>query len=129
MWPISTFSSLAWNRAEFLTPKQAYKLRAVLGGSLPDQDQDVEELDPRVIDTLRQELDAPANPELQSRLQADVRSDRDRLQSLLTRLQWLEEMLADQGDPKAQAVRKLLESLPKEDAHGNPTKVALFTFL
>ena len=32
-----------------LTPKQAYKLRAVLGGSLPDQDQDVEELDPRVV--------------------------------------------------------------------------------
>ena len=82
---------------------------------------------PRVIDTLRQELDAPTDPELWSRLQADVQSDRDRLQTLLTRLQWLEEMLADQGDPKAQAVRKLLESLPEEDAHGNPTKVALFT--
>ena len=110
-----------------LTPKQAYKLRAVLGGSLPDQDQDVEELDPRVMDTLRQELDAPTDQELRSRLQSDVQSDRDRLQALLARLQWLEEMLADQGDPKAQAVRKLLESLPKEDDHGNPTKVALFT--
>ena len=110
-----------------MTPKQAYKLRAVLGGSLPDQDQDVEELDPRVVETLRQELDAPTDPELRSRLQGDVQADRDRLQTLLTRLQWLEEMLADQGDPKAQAVRKLLEGLPKNDAHGNRTKVALFT--
>ena len=110
-----------------LTPKQAYKLRAVLGGSLPDQDQDVEELDPRVVETLRQELDAPTDPELRSKLQGDVQADRDRLQTLLTRLQWLEAMLADQGDPKAQAVRALLEGLPKEDAHGNPTKVALFT--
>ena len=54
-------------------------------------------------------------------------SDRDRLQTLLTRLQWLDEMLAEQGDPKAQAVRKLLEKLPKQDNHGQPTKVALFT--
>ena len=45
----------------------------------------------------------------------------------LTRLQWLEEMLAEQGDPKTQAVRKLLEGLPKEDDQGQPTKVALFT--
>ena len=56
-----------------LTPKQAYKLRAVLGGSLPDQDQDVEELDPRVVETLRQELDAPTDPELRSRLQGMFR--------------------------------------------------------
>ena len=118
-------SRLESNRV--LTPKQAYKLRAVLAGSLPDQDQDLEDLDPRVVETLRQELDAPDDPELRSRLNADVKFDRDRLQTLLTRLQWLEEMLADQGDPKAQAVRNLLESLPKEDAHGNPTKVALFT--
>ena len=118
-------SRLESNRV--LTPKQAYKLRAVLGGSLPDQDQDVEELDPRVVETLRQELDAPTDPELRSKLKGDVQADRDRLQTLLTRLQWLEAMLADQGDPKAQAVRELLEGLPKEDAHGNPTKVALFT--
>ena len=36
-------------------------------------------------------------------------------------------MLADQGDPKAQAVRDLLEKLPEKDAHGHPTKVAVFT--
>ena len=110
-----------------LTPKQAYKLRAVLGGSLPDHDQDVEDLDPRAVAALQQELDAPLDGDLRARLQADVEFDRDRLQTLLTRLQWLEEMLAEQGDPKAQAVRRLLEGLPKEDNHGHPTKVALFT--
>ena len=110
-----------------LTPKQAYKLRAVLGGSLPDHDQDVEDMDPRAVAALQQELAAPEDMDLRARLQADVVFDRDRLQTLLTRLQWLEAMLAEQGDPKAQAVRKLLEGLPKEDDHGHPTKVALFT--
>ena len=110
-----------------LTPKQAYKLRAVLGGSLPDHDQDVEDLDPRAVAALQQELEAPVDGDLRAKLQADVEFDRDRLQTLLTRLQWLEEMLAEQGDPKAQAVRRLLEGLPKEDNHGHPTKVALFT--
>ena len=110
-----------------LTPKQAYKLRAVLGGSLPDHDQDVEDLDPRAVAALQQELAAPEDIDLRARLQVDVALDRDRLQILLTRLQWLEAMLAEQGDPKAQAVRKLLEGLPKEDDHGHPTKVVLFT--
>ena len=45
----------------------------------------------------------------------------------MTRLQWLDAMLVEQGDPKAQAVRTLLESLPKEDGNGQPTKVVLFT--
>ena len=110
-----------------LTPRQAYKLRAVLGGSLPDHDQDVEDMDPRAMAALQQELAAPIDGDLRARLQTDVAFDRDRLQTLLTRLQWLEAMLAEQGDPKAQAVRKLLEGLPKEDDHGHPTKVALFT--
>ena len=110
-----------------LTPRQAYKLRAVLGGSLPDQDQDVEDLGAKAVAALQQELEAPASMDLRARLQADVEFDRSRLQTLLTRLQWLEEMLAEQGDPKAQAVRELLEKLPKKDAHGQPTKVALFT--
>ena len=110
-----------------LTPKQAYKLRAILGGSLPDHDQEMEDLDPRAMAALQQELTAPEDLNLRERLQVDVGSDRDRLQTLLTRLQWLDEMLAEQGDPKAQAVRELLEGFPKEDAHGQPTKVALFT--
>ena len=110
-----------------LTPKQAYKLRAVLGGSLPDDNQDVEDLDPRASAALRQELVAPDDCGQRARLQADVEFDRERLQTLLTRLQWLEEMLADQGDPKTRAVRELLDRLPAKDANGQPTKVALFT--
>ena len=93
-----------------LTPKQAYKLRGVLGGSLPDHDQDLEDMDPKAVAALRQELAAPEDLDLRGRLQADVEFDRDRLQTLLTRLQWLEEMLAEQGDPqsagRAQAARK-----------------------
>ena len=115
------------DQGRVLTPKQAYKLRGVLGGSLPDHDQDLEDMDPKAVAALQQELAAPEDLDLRGRLQADVEFDRDRLQMLLTRLQWLEEMLAEQGDPKVQAVRKLLEGLPKEDDHGQPTKVALFT--
>ena len=110
-----------------LTPKQAYKLRGILGGSLPDHDQDIEDLDPRAVAALQQELQAPEDVDLRAKLEVDVGLDRDRLQTLLTRLQWLEEMLAEQGDPKARAVRELLEKLPKEDANGQPTKVTLFT--
>ncbi len=114
-------------RGRVLTPKQAYKLRGVLGGSLADHDQDMEDMNPKAVAALQQELAAPEDTDLLGRLQADVEFDKDRLQTLLTRLQWLEEMLADLGDPKAQAVRKLLEGLPNEDENGQPTKVALFT--
>ena len=110
-----------------LTPKQAYRLRAVLGGSLPDRDQDIEDLEPHALEALRQDLEAPEDLDERARLQVDVEFDRDRLQTLLTRLWWLEEMLAERGDPKARAVRELLEKLPKKDAHGQPTKAALFT--
>ena len=110
-----------------LTPKQAYKLRAVLGGSLPDADQDLEDLNESALNALRQELKAPEDEDQRARLQVDVEFDRDRLAVLLTRLDWLNEMQADQGDPKVLAVRQLLEKLPDMDAHGLPTKVALFT--
>lgn len=113
--------------AKVLTPKQAYRIRAVLGGSLPDQEVDPEDWDPRAVEALRQELDAPADPDQAAKLREAVELDRDRLQSLLDRLRWLDEMWAEQGDPKAQAVRDLLEKLPKTDQHGLPTKVALFT--
>ena len=98
-----------------------------LGGSLPDQEQDIEDWDPKAVEALRQELVAPSDENLRAKLHVDVEFDRDRLQTLLTRLKWLDEMLAEKGDPKAQAVRKLLDKLPSNDAHGHPTKVALFT--
>ena len=110
-----------------LTPKQAYKLRAVLGGSLPDQDTDFEEMDQRAVAALQQVLNAPVDTNQRARLHADVESDRNHLQGLLTQLQWLEAMLAEDGDPKVKSVRQLLECLPRVDALGVPTKVALFT--
>ena len=110
-----------------LTPKQAYKLRGILGGSLPDHDQDIDDLDPRAVKALQEELEAPEDVDLRAKLEVDVGLDRNRLQGLMDRLLWLEGMLAEQGDPKAQAVRNLLEKLPKEDGNGNPTKIALFT--
>lgn len=110
-----------------LTPKQAYQLRAALGGFLPDQEQDLEELGPGAPAVMPEQLAAPADRRQREALYNDAASDRDRLAGLLSNLEWLEQMLAEQGDPKAQAVRSLLERLPARDANGQPTKVALFT--
>ena len=111
---------------DVLTPRQAYKLRGVLGGSLPD-DEDIEELEPNALEALRQVLKAPSSEKHRTELREDAQHDLDRLTDLLANLQWLSEMLAEDGDPKVVAVRQLLESLPETDAHGQPTKVALFT--
>ena len=110
-----------------LTPKQAYRIRAVLGGSLPDQDQDVGDWDPRVIEAFRELHEAPTDPDQAARLRLDAGEDRNRLAELLDRLRWLEGMWGAEGDPKVQAVRRLLESLPTVDQHGNPSKVVIFT--
>ena len=110
-----------------LTPKQAHRLRAVLGGSLPDADTDPAEWDPRTAETLRELLDAPADPAERARLQADVTADRARLAGLQQRLEWLATLWGTAGDPKIAAVRELLDGLPPADAHGQPTKVVLFS--
>ena len=112
---------------QVVTPKQAQRLRAILGGSLPDAEIDAEEWDPRALEALRELRPAPADPNQSARLQAAVEEDRTRLRALLDRLKWLEEMWGETGDPKALELRKLLESLPPTDSHGVPTKVALFT--
>ncbi|MEW6033603.1 MAG: helicase-related protein [Chloroflexota bacterium] len=115
------------DKGRVITPKQAYRLRAVLGGSLPDQEQDVADWDPKAVEALRTEHDAPTDPDLLSQLRRDATEDRDRLKGLLDKLAWLEEMWGEKGDPKALEVRKLLESLPATDQHGLPTKVVIFT--
>ena len=115
------------DQGNVLTPRQAYKLRAILGGSLPDQDQDIEDLEPNALAALRDVLPAPTDQKKKAALYTDAKYDCDRLTTLLRNLEWLEEMLAENGDPKALAVRQLLESLPEQDANGLPTKVVLFT--
>jgi superfamily II DNA or RNA helicase/DnaJ-domain-containing protein 1 len=115
------------DEGKVLTPKQAYRIRAILGGSLPDQDQDIADWDPKAVEALRELHDAPQDPDELSRLQISVEEDRDRLKGLLDRLHWLEEMWGAQGDPKVCAVRELLDSLPDKDQRGQRTKVAVFT--
>ncbi len=110
-----------------LTPKQAYRIRAVLGGSLPDQDQDVADWDPKAVEALRELRQAPSDPGEAARLKEDVQEDRKRLAGLLDKLRWLKGMWGDEGDPKIKAVRLLLESLPEKDEHCIPTKVAIFS--
>jgi len=110
-----------------LTPKQAYRIRAILGGSLSDQEQEIEDWDPKAIEALRELRDAPKDANEAARLQAAVEEDRNRLQGLMNRLNWLEQMWGTQDDPKAMAVRNLLESLPSKDNQGLPTKVVIFT--
>jgi hypothetical protein len=114
-------------RGKVMSPKQAYRLRAVLEGSLPDDDQSAEQLPARARETLSALFDAPADAAQEARLRADVEADRTRLQGLLDRLSWLQTMWGAEGDPKVKSVRTLLESLPATDKHGIPTKVALFT--
>jgi len=110
-----------------LTPKQAYRIRAILGGSLPDQDQEIGDWDPKAVEAIRDLHDAPQNPDELARLQVAVEEDRNRLKGLLDKLRWLEEMWGTQGDPKVCAVRELLDSLPEKDQHGERSKVAIFT--
>lgn len=112
---------------QVVTPKQAQRLRAVLGGSLPDAEIEATDWDPRAALALRELRPAPADPSERARLQADVEADRARLQSLLDRLTWLETMWGERGDPKLAAVRTLIESLPPTDEHGVPTKVVIFS--
>jgi superfamily II DNA or RNA helicase len=113
------------DEGKVITPKQAYRIRAIMGGSLPDQE--VEDWDPKAQDALRELHDAPKDENELAKLKNDVEEDRTRLQGLLDRLKWMETMWGPQGDPKVAEVRKLLNGLPATDQHGNPTKVAIFS--
>ena len=60
------------------------------------------------IKEMKEICKAPENHDDTVRLQAAVEEDRNRLQRLLDRLNWLEQMWGSQGDPKVIEVRKLL---------------------
>ena len=115
------------NDGKVISPKQARRLRDVLGGSLADVELDTDELPSRAASVVGAIHDAPEDAAQRDRLQADVEADRDRLTSVLTRFEWLQTLWGEDGDPKVQALRALLESLPATDQHGVPTKVVLFT--
>ncbi|MCA9850137.1 MAG: hypothetical protein KC461_05750, partial [Dehalococcoidia bacterium] len=50
------------DRGQVITPKQAQRIRAVLGGSLPDAEIEATDWDPRAVNALREEHPAPADP-------------------------------------------------------------------
>ena len=108
-----------------VTPKQAYRLRAVLGGSLPDSELDID--DRETPDVLQELLSPPSDEAQAERLRRDAEEDCRRLHLLLERLGRLDETWGSAGDPKAQAVRELIEELPKLDAQGLPSKIVIFT--
>jgi ERCC4-related helicase len=60
-------------------------------------------------------------------LKQAVEDDRARLASLLGNLEDTEAQWERGQDPKVQALRDLLESLPSKDALGVPTKAVIFT--
>ncbi|MGE0598196.1 MAG: SNF2-related protein [Dehalococcoidia bacterium] len=110
-----------------VTPKDAQRLRAALGGSLPDDSIEAAEWDQRARRTVQDSPKAPSDPVDLERLKAAVTADRDRLAGLLQSLEATEVQWEQGNDPKLQALRALLESLPATDRHGVPTKVVLFT--
>jgi Helicase conserved C-terminal domain/PLD-like domain/SNF2-related domain len=113
-------------RARVITPQAAQRLKIVFGGSLPDDLVEAGEWDERVRDAVI----LPTEPEdtgERDRLRADVSADRDRLASLLGRLDGVESSWEAGDDPKIQALRRLLDGLPATDALGVPTKAVVFT--
>lgn len=114
-------------RGRVLTPKDAQRLRAVLGGSLPDDSLEAGEWSGRARKALATLPRIPADLTERDRLRAAVAADRDRLGSMLARLEAMQSRWESGDDPKLQALRALLESLPATDRHGVPTKAVIFT--
>lgn len=114
------------DRGRVLTPRDAQRLRAALGGSLPDEALDDEETR-RATRRGETMLAAPAAADQRERLRSAAAADRDRLARLLAELEQRQAQWTGFDDPKLLALRHHLESLPPTDRHGVPTKVVLFT--
>lgn len=121
------FLSHMEGQGRVLTPKDAQRLRAVLGGSLPDDSLELAEWQEKARQAVKDLPLAPSDPDERQRLMDAVTADRDRLQALLGRLEETQAKWAEGNDPKLVALRSLLERLPAADQHGVPTKVVLFT--
>ncbi len=110
-----------------LTPKDAQRMRAALGGSLPDDAIELAEARRRDGDLRLNLPAAPADLQQRARLREAVAEDREWLHLLLAELETRQAAWLNQDDPKLSALRRLLESLPATDQRGVPTKVVIFT--
>ena len=109
-----------------LFPKDRDRLRVMLGGSLSDDaleaagaDEDVQGLLQSLIAVDPVKCDT-------THLAEAVAADHDTLLKLRESLSSLK-AIQPENDPKVAALRKVLESLPRADSHGVPTKVVVFT--
>ena len=114
-------------RDRVITPKQAQRLRVGYGGSLPDDVVEMGEWSEKAQGLVGEIPSAPADQEELDRLHKHVQEDRDRLASLLGRMEDMEARWGEGDGPKIDALRELLERLPATDAAGVPTKAVVFT--
>jgi Helicase conserved C-terminal domain/SNF2-related domain/PLD-like domain len=114
-------------RKRVVTPKDAQRLRAVLGGSLTDDALESGEWATRKDAALKELPPAPPDAEERDRLTKAVKADREKLGTLLARLQATQEQWEKGDDPKLLSLRKLLDGLPDRDEQGVKTKAVIFT--
>jgi hypothetical protein len=98
-------------RGRVLTPKDAQRLRGVLGGSLPDDALEGGDWNTWAQKAMRDLPTAPVDPADRERLRNAVAADRERLVSLLSKLDAARPNWEQGDDPKLQALRTLLDSL------------------
>ena len=110
-----------------ITPKDAQRLRASLGGSLPDDALDSEKNERRLRRQGGKLPAAPTDPDKRAQLRADVAEDREWLGILLSQLDNRQAKWQSAEDPKVESLREVLESLPATDRHGVKTKAVIFT--
>jgi len=117
------------HQGRVLRPKDAQRLKVMLGGSLSDDAlTDVSEGD-HLADFFAELPTVPAEGYKHDELETAVKADVEGLAELATVLKRVSEKLGAEGehDPKMSVLRDLLQSLPKCDEHGEPSKVVIFT--
>lgn len=124
---LELFLSEMDERGRVVTPRDAQRLRVVLGGSLTDDALESGEWSNRTEATLKDLPPAPTESEDRERLANAVKSDREKLGSLLARLETTQAQWERGDDPKLRSLRKLLDGLPDRDEHGVKTKAVIFT--
>lgn len=115
-------------KGKVISPKDRDRLQVILGGALEDENLEGIKTDER-WQTWLKGLPTIAAGSLKGKdLEKDVHSDLDSIKRLLELVENTRAKTRSQGDPKIQALRKLISSFPATDARGIPTKVVIFTY-